>query len=288
MLGLPGSTLASFTNDLQECVDRELPTRVNHTTLLVNSPMNDPDYVAEHEIETSESIGPGRLPLVMSTSSFTRDDLRQMNNLRLSYLLFENFACLRVVSRFVRQETGMREMDFYARLRATAFPSPTRWPLLHVLVTLGSAMMTAPYSWAFVMDELEDFLVSELGLAQDTALDSVLRAQHALLPAHGRRFPFSVQLDHDVVAWHSAMIAAKESGLRAEWTDVVPRVSTFGPGELVVDDTRNVADNALGINRELNMFGLNWELDSPMSRAVVHRDRAPRLRFVPGRAPTLA
>ncbi len=54
MMGLPGQTLETFVDDLQQCIDRCVPARINITTLLVNSPMNDPDYLAEHAIETSE------------------------------------------------------------------------------------------------------------------------------------------------------------------------------------------------------------------------------------------
>ena len=62
MMGLPGSTLHSFREDLQQCIDRELPARVNMTTLLVNSPMNDPEYIKKHEIKTDKPIGPGDNP----------------------------------------------------------------------------------------------------------------------------------------------------------------------------------------------------------------------------------
>jgi hypothetical protein len=267
MMGLPNSTLASFTEDLQQCIDREVPTRVNHTELLVNSPMNDPDYLAEHQIDTGVPIGPGKTPLLVSTASFTREDYREMENLRLSYLLFENFGVLRSIARFVRQETSQTEMRFYSLLHTTAAAAPAEWPLLHVVVTLGTSMMTAPYSWALVMAELRRFLVGELAINDDAALESVLRAQHALLPAHGRRFPVTVPLTHDVVAWHQAIIAAKEGGHRTDWTECVPRLADYGPGELTVDDQQGIAESSLGVNRELNMLGRNWELESPLSRA---------------------
>src|SRR5690606_18621094 len=60
MLGLPGATLESFIEDLQQCIDRDMPARINHTTLLVNSPMNHPRYREEHAIETASPLGPGK------------------------------------------------------------------------------------------------------------------------------------------------------------------------------------------------------------------------------------
>ncbi len=267
MMGLPGMTLESFVNDLQECIDRELPARINHTTLLINSPMNDPDYLAEHQIKTTTPIGPGNLPFVTSTSSFTRDDWRAMDKLRLSFMLFENYGVLRHVSRFVRQETGVREIDLYRRLGAEAEADPNRWPSLFALVTLGPDMMTAPYSWALVIAELRDFLVLEFGVSPGSALESVLAAQHALLPAHGRQFPVTLELDHDVAAWNVALVAAKEAGLLQTWPGTVPRLGEFGPGELTIDDPDHIADSSLGMHVESTMIGVNWEYDSALSRA---------------------
>src|SRR5690606_1162319 len=51
MVGLPGSTSDSFHADLQDCIDREVVAKIHPTTLLPNSPMNDPAYREEHKIE---------------------------------------------------------------------------------------------------------------------------------------------------------------------------------------------------------------------------------------------
>jgi hypothetical protein len=63
------------------------------------------------------------------------------------------------------------------------------------------------------------------------------------------------------------MIVEKESGNRRGWTANVPRLETYGAGTLTVDDPFGITRAALGVNRELNSFGLNWELDSPLHRA---------------------
>jgi hypothetical protein len=267
MMGLPGQTLASFAEDLQQCIEREVPARINHTALLVNSPMNDPSYLAEHGIETAAPVGPGLNAVVISTSSFTRQDYGAMERLRLAFLMYENFGVLRHVSRFLRHETGTREIDFYQGLRVTTEADPATWPALYALAVFGPSMMTVPASWALVMDDLRRYLVSRYGIADDTALDSVLRAQHALLPAHGRHFPDVVTLAHDVVEWNRAMLAAKEQGHRSDWPEMVPRLAEFGPCELTVDDPDHVAETSLGLNSELSVVGVNWELDSPLSRA---------------------
>jgi hypothetical protein len=269
MMGLPGQTVASFAEDLQQCIEREVPARINHTALLVNSPMNDPTYLAEHGIKTAAPLGPGSNAIVISTSSFTADDYGEMERLRLAFMMYENFGVLRLVSRFLSQETGTREIDFYRGIRSATEAEPDEWPALYALAVFGHSMMTAPVSWAIVMDDLRRFIVTRYGIADDSALDSVLHAQRALLPAHGRRFPDVVDLSHDVVEWNRAMLAAKGQGRRADWMDVVPRLAEFGPSLLTVEDPDHVVDTSLGVNSELSVVGVNWELDSPLSRARV-------------------
>ncbi|MFK7978322.1 MAG: radical SAM protein, partial [Halioglobus sp.] len=266
MMGLPGSTTDSFREDLQQCIDRELPARVNMTTMLVNSPMNDPEYVKKHEIKTSMPVGPGALASLISTSSYTHDDLEMMGEMRSAYMLFENFAVLRTLSRFVRQETPLDEMQFYQRLILDG-KSYERWPMLHLLCNFVPSLMAPPTSWNLVVEELGRYLKEELGLSDSPALRSVLAAQKACLPAHDRVWPQTLELECDVVSWFNAIIAEKESGNRRGWTDAVPRLETYGPASLTVDDPMGVTETSLGINRELNAFGVNWELESPLHRA---------------------
>lgn len=266
MMGLPGSTTDSFREDLQQCIDRELPARVNMTTMLVNSPMNDPEYVKKHEIKTSMPVGPGALASLISTSSYTQDDLELMGEMRTAYMLFENFAVLRTLSRFVRQETPLDEMQFYERLILDG-RSYERWPMVHLLCNFVPSLMAPPVSWSLVIEELSRYLKEELGLPDSPALRSVLAAQMACLPAHDRVWPQTVALECDVVSWFSAIIAEKESGNRRGWETVVPRLETYGPASLTVDDPMGVTETSLGINRELNAFGVNWELVSPLHRA---------------------
>ncbi len=273
MMGLPGSTVESFRRDLQQCVDRELPARVNHTILLVNSPMNEPAYRAEHGIGTVEPVGPGRRPVLNSTSTYSAEDYGRMENLRVLNVLFETFGVLRLVSRFVRQEAGAPEMEFYDRLRSDAMRAE-KWPTLQAVTRFGSEMMAPPVSWQLLIEDLADYLPQVWRLADDAALRSVLCAQHALLPAPGRSFPCVVDLAHDVTAWHRAVINAKEAGDVSSWERRAPRLREFGPGQLTVKDPLGVCEDLLGIHRELQAFGVNWELDSALSRARLQTQSA--------------
>jgi radical SAM superfamily enzyme YgiQ (UPF0313 family) len=277
MMGLPGATLESFIEDLQQCIDRDIPARINHTTMLVNSPMNNPDYRNEHQIETSTALGPGKMPVLVSTKTYTRDDLELMLDIRQVYILLDNFGVLRLCSRFVRQQTGMTEMAFYCKLHeGMSRPAKqVQWPLLSTLVNWGQHLMAPVYSWALVIDELRRFLIEECGIADDSSLDAILKAQHALMPAHGRVFPFSVELSHDVVEWHAQMVAAKAAGHWRDWQLVVPPLSEFGAGRLDVNDKEGCVADMLGCDIELSSAGVNWDMDSSIGRARVDQNFNP-------------
>lgn len=260
MVGLPGQTPESFRNDLQECIDREMAVNFADTQLLVNSPMNEPSYRQRHQIEAGPN---GR---VLATSSFTREQRREMGVLGEIFELCENFGVLRQVSRWVRQETGIREVDFYDRLYRDSVRDPERWPVIGFTLRVIPKYLVPPGSWRHFIDELRDYLTEVMGLPAASAMETVLSVQHALLPARRRRFPLELELAHDYAAWHREMVAAKDRGNRQDWPELVPPLSDFAPGSFVVDDPDGVTLYALGQAAGSHAFGLSWELQAPVTR----------------------
>ena len=273
MQGLPGSTTESFTGDLQQCIEREVQVRIPQTTLLVNSPMNDPEYRAEHKIEVQQPLAPGRPSLVVSTATFTRQDYFEMSAQRRVFLLFENFGVMRQVSRFVRQQTGTLETDLYERMRRTSRRDPSKWPLIQILTSLVPHVMEPPVSWGLVLAEVRRFLVTEIGVEDDSALETALRVQLGLLPSHDRVLPETLELTHDYAAWFRDMLAVKESPERDRWTELVPRLGEYGPAQFTIDDPGDVARAGIGAHIELHGFGLNWEFETPIRRAFIANER---------------
>jgi radical SAM superfamily enzyme YgiQ (UPF0313 family) len=261
MMGLPGATTASFRNDLQESIDREVIAKVFPTQLLVNSPMNEPEYRRRHGIEAR----PGEL--VTSAASFSRDEYDEMTQLRRVFLLLWKYGVLRHVASYVRQEIDLREVDFFARLWRDARAARQRWPMIAFTLEVVPGLMVPPGRWGLFLDEVAEYLTAELGIAADAALATVLRVQNALLPAPDRVFPETVELAHDYAAWHAAMIAAKDAGHQRDWPNVVPELRQFGPGALTVDDHYGVCAEGLGKTVDADVWGM-WELDSPVSRPV--------------------
>jgi len=261
MVGLPGQTLPSFQNDLQECINREVHAKVFQTQLLVNSPMNEPSYREKHGIVTK----PG--DLVVESGSFTRDEYDAMLRTRMVFFLTEKFGALRYVARYVRAETGQREIDLFDAMWETARANPRRWPMLDFTLNVLPRFMVPPVSWRAFIDEVHDYLVEIVGLPDDDALATVLTVQHTMLPDRRRPFPYTVDLPCDFVAWFEAMIEAKHAGHLEDWPGQIPPLREFGPGTLSVEDKREVCSYEMGRNAESNPWDA-WDLDSPISRPV--------------------
>ncbi len=286
MMGLPGSTPSSFKADLQQCIDREVEGTVNPTTVLVNSPMNSPEYRNRHAIETAVDISPGAHALVVATATFSREDYQAMNRLRRTFLLAENFGAIRHVDRLVRHETGVVEIDFLDQLCRDVLDDAhgrRRHPFLRHLFGQRHHALVTPVSWRLLLDDLEAYVRRRHPAVDAGSLATALRVQHALLPAVDRRFPVEVSLDHDYVAWFSLVVAAKERGHLDDWPDHVPPLRSFGPGILLVDDPGHSARNNLGCSVDHGPLLASWEHSSAVSRALYHSARATESAHVPER-----
>ena len=266
MLGLPGATVDGFRNDLQQCIDREVNARIFATTLLVNSPMNEPSYRGENQIQTEVS-GEFKQRLVVSTASFTRSEYDTMSKLREIYIMCENHGLLRQISRFVHQEKGVREVDLYEMLWRAGLDDRNRWPAMSFMFETGPSFMIPPVSWRLFIDEVHRFLVDELGMADDAVLRTALDVQHALLPSRNRRFPQVLELAHDFGRWHTEMLAAKDDGHWFDWVDVVPTLGELPPAVFPIDDPNEVCVHNIGYHVEGDIFS-DWELRSPVSRST--------------------
>lgn len=261
MMGLPGSTPESFRHDLQTCIDRDVKARVHATQVLPNSPMNDPAYRREHGI----TAGPGEW--LVETATYTRGQWDEMDRLRKAYDLSDTWGMLRYVAMFVRMETGLREVDFYDRLQADLSRAGEQWPILWSSMQAMDRLMAPPGSWVLFLADVKRYLTAELNVADDDALETVMRVQLAHLPAPERSFPETVELPHDFAAWQKAVHEAREDGHRDDWETVVPSLRTYPPADLTVDDPYDIS--VLDVGRPMGYLAIalqSWELDSPVAR----------------------
>jgi radical SAM superfamily enzyme YgiQ (UPF0313 family) len=264
MMGLPGSTPQSFMKDLQRCTDRDIRVRANPTQLLPNSPMNAPEYREKYGIVAT----PGEW--VKECYSYTREEWEEMESLRIAFYMLESFGVLRYVARYVRRETGMGEVEFFEALRSNTLREKGDWPVIVSTLKYLQGYMAPPGSWGLFIDEIYRFLTGRLDMADDSALQTVLKVQLAHLPAPDRHFPDVLELEHDYAAWQDIVLTSREEGHREDWEKHTPRLSEFGPATLVVNDPDNICVRDVGKHRfMLDMHFRNWEMESPVARARV-------------------
>jgi hypothetical protein len=223
--------------------------------------MNDPEYRAEHGI----TAVPGEY--VEETNTFTRDEWHAMWRLAMTFLMGDLFGTLRQVAKYVRQEAGLTEVEFYERLGNDVFADQDRWPMLALNTRVVPALMVPPVSWKLFAEEVRTYLVEVIGLPDDDVLDTVIAVQHALLPAAGRSFPDVLELPHDYASWHNRVLEARETGHRLDWESTVPRLRDFGPSQFVVDDPEDVCHYSVGQHMvTLSLTFASFELRSPVAR----------------------
>ncbi len=270
MFGLPGQTVESFCNDLQECIDRAVFPRIFMTELLPNSPMNDPEFKDRYSIETEISPD-GFKNLVVACSTFSRDDFEYMNRLRLMFVLGDVIGMLRHIVHYARAETGLREIEIYQRLVAAIDEDREKYPIIAFSIRAVPGLLIPPASWALVVHEAHRFLTEELGVADDAALASVIRVQLAVLPSPGRQMPDQIRLPHDYGRWHEDLVEAALNGHRQDWETVLPKLRDMPAATFMVEDPDKICEFGIGSAEDGDLYG-NFELRSPVSRWVPPED----------------
>lgn len=262
LMGLPGATVDSFKADLQRCIDQDVTPRMMETVVLPNSPMNDPAYRTRFSIELDPS------GVVVSTTSYSRDDFAEMKRLRLLFRALEHFGLLRHLFRWLQAERDITALDLIHEIDRAIVDDPFRYPLLTWVGRYFDLVTAPPGGWPPFYAEIRRLLDERCGLAADPGLDVVLDVQEFLMPRRGRVFPDTLHLRHDYVAWFDQRSTAGQ----------VLRLEEFEPGRLEVDDPQGVCEarivrNGFSIRRDEacdNPFWVlnDWELGSALARPM--------------------
>lgn len=266
LIGLPGATVESFKIDLQRCIDLEVTPRIAEVEVLPNSPMNEPKYRREMEIQ----VGPKKT--IMSTYSANSADVDEMLRLRLLFRALEHYGLLRHVLRYVQHEHGVRAVDLIHDIDRAIVTEPEEWPALTWVGRYFDLYSVPPADWMSWTDEVSAFLDTRHGIKRSPGLDTVLQVQRAVLPYYGRHFPDPVELPHDYSAWHQRL---PRPGVESS---TFSPLESYGPGLLVVTDPGRICATAIGRNNFVtrrdqvaeNLFWMvnHWELASAVGRPL--------------------
>jgi radical SAM superfamily enzyme YgiQ (UPF0313 family) len=245
MMGLPGSTYASFADDLQWAIDKELTAHVAWTMVLPNTPMADPSFRERYGIReiresrlsdsrTLAELGVRPFPpnVIASTNTFDENDFLRMAQLSAIFHLFYGESILKYLLRFLDHDHGLRQVEVLERLRDHDLE---RYPRLRALrdwkvARLGGidllAGIVVQNGWPDLYQEVEGFVIDELGVASSSGLATALGVERSVKAWSGRQAPDKVAMAHDFVGY----LEAARSGVSTLKLDQLP------PGVLHVRD----------------------------------------------------
>ncbi|MEZ0242149.1 MAG: radical SAM protein [Sphingomonas sp.] len=257
MIGLPGSTLETFRDDLQFFFDRGVKVKCYRTTLLPNSQMAHRDYREKYRIELNAE---GEID---ATSSFTRDDIRKMIRLQHLYDVAVRASSLKYVLIHLQLDHGIGALKILNTLRQAIHSADSRLPETARLVKAYPESFGTQDSggWSAVYAEIRGFIARRFGI-ETAAFDTVLRVQQAVMPANDRNPPEMLALAHDFAGWFAQFKGARNLAMLG----AVTPLADFGPATLAIGDPRDLC----GANRNSLTAGydnhcVEWELASPMT-----------------------
>jgi radical SAM superfamily enzyme YgiQ (UPF0313 family) len=255
MLGLPGSTVDSFARDLQYCIDRSVSAKAYDTTVLVNSPMADPAYREKYRIETDEKDE------IVSTFSFTREELQVMKRLYEAYVRYETSGILFYILRYLQWDHRIQATDFLRRFVEVLAADPGAYPALSWVARYSPWNLNVG-GWRPYYEELARYIGEQYGIASSSGLDTALRVQEAVTREPGRRFPDRVSLPHDFVSWW------RDHGSGTARQPVkAPPLHSYPPAELVVEDPQGLCQLDLTRQRQYGTYYIHWEMHSELRAA---------------------
>ncbi|MEW5682625.1 MAG: radical SAM protein [Pseudomonadota bacterium] len=247
MLGLPGITVDAFNKDLQRYIDMDVSVKAYPTQLLPNSPMADPDYIAKYKIEVDENN------YLISSFSYTEQDLRWMKQMYQIYTMADGYSLLRYVIRYLQWQYDIRAIDFLQAMLKFVTQEPSAFPAITWAVHYFNHDKSLPGGWNAFYQQVSAFITQQYGIEQDSAMSVVLQVNQYSMPDDSLTYPLSIELQHDFVSYFSA--DDKKSKPLAE----------YGPAQFVVSDPNKMV--SIDMNYlQYDSHQYFWELHSVIAR----------------------
>lgn len=242
MIGLPGQTIDSLQYDLQFCFDWKVSANGNYTSMMPNAPMAEKAYRAEHAIETDQH------DMIISTASFSAQDLVYMKGLYLTYQFHVRLGILKYMLYYLQLEHNVQAMDLLRRWLDAVIAQdeqlPTSVRLFNEVFKLGErkgdwAVVNWDTEADFFFANLETYCEEMYQLCQrefgieiaPSVRETLFATQAAVSPKLNRNYPHSVSLKHDVDNYFAQI---KSVSSVHELNGGFKPLSTFPPSRLEV------------------------------------------------------
>ena len=258
MVGLPGSTVQSFSDDLQFFFDRGVTVKCYSTIMLPNSPMGHRDYREKYQIEVDDD------KRVVASYSFSPADLQKMKRLSRLFSATVKASVLRYLLTQLQVDHGIPALTILTTLRDELDRNPAS--LLHSSELFAAYPATligrSSEQWALFYAEIGKFIEAHFAI-ESKQLETVLQVQLKLMPAYDRAFPVTVTLEHDFAAYFATVRNARDlNTLRASKPMAL---ADYGPGTLDISDPDDLCGaNSRRIEQSYDHRRVEWELTSSL------------------------
>ncbi len=247
MIGLPGMTVASFTADLQRYIDMDVSVKAYPTQLLPNSPMAEPSYMEKYQIKADEHN------YLTSTYSYTEDDLARMKMLHEIYVMADGYGLLRYIMRYLQWEHDIPAGQFMTNLLDDMTSINQKFPALAWALRFFNQDKSMPSGWDRFYAQFKAYLQQRYGLADNSALNTVLKVNRYAMPDDALQYPKTVALEHDFVSYFHQAHAARNP------------LQEFAPTTMQFSDPNKLASIDLDA-AQYDSHQYFWELHSAVAR----------------------
>lgn len=252
MVGLPGATVASFKADLQYYFDDDVGVKAYRTQLLPNSPMADPDYLAEHRIRVDDSN------YLVSTRSYSEADLSEMMAIWSAFDLADGYSVLRYVLRYLQWDHGLAATEVLHAWVGATREAPGRYPLSTWMLRHFLQERRVLEGWRPFYREFASFVGDRFGVGDSPCWRCVLELNELMMPEPGRSFPEMQTLPFDVAAYFGDHLRARGQSNRP--------LRDYGPGMLEVNDPFRMCELDYSAIEQYDNHQVFFELATSISR----------------------
>ncbi|MBF0101274.1 MAG: radical SAM protein [Desulfobacterales bacterium] len=287
MIGLPGSTFASFKQDINQALEEKMYLQIFPTIVLPNTALAEPEYRKQHgvitEVFKSKDYDED-WDVVVAMNSFSRDEYRDIH-LFCGWIHFAVcYRTLKYLTYYVSTETTMKQGDVLEQLLQIAQKElgkndqATRYPILQAIVRalqekvseffdqkICQVLRRNPRELYLKMDEsnqwdqfyheISDILIIHFGLDSDMT-DAVIQFQKSILPSRFNSFS-TIESDYDFVSYYFQDTRHTSKKSLSEF---------MKPILFSVKDPKKLCSNIEQIETSMRFLLNNFELDSALWR----------------------
>lgn len=268
MIGLPGSTRESFKEDLRFFFNQTIDVQIFRTVVLPNSPMAHPDYIAEHGLVYEES------GMLLATKLISQAELNYIEQLARLFRCAHTYGMFRYWLCWLQWDYGLDPIDVLDQLAQSSQNSSNPWlakiwdsvsPHHDILTTHAQLReeLRAQFGWNVLWSNLKTWTLQQFPqVRDDSAFETLIRVQAAVMPAAGLMYPLTLNLAHDFATYYQDRRHGKEQSL-----------NQYSAGRLDIDDPLDLGSDDLLHELQVRNRPVGvWELQSVLSHKGTEAD----------------